>query len=221
MNELRSGFHAGNIRSYEARDFQLRKFLALLKDNQDRLVKAVVADLKCPSDALLEFKYLVSETCHAIRNLKEWMNPTHVHKTIGKIISFEAWDFIMSLAYKFDDCYTRPDPLGIVLIIGAWNYPLTVLLEPFIGALSAGNCVVLKPSEVSSNTAIILAELIPKYMDTKMVRLVNTDGPGTRALMDLKWDHVFFTGSSKIGTLIYEEAAKQLTPVTLELGGKR
>jgi acyl-CoA reductase-like NAD-dependent aldehyde dehydrogenase len=187
------------------------------------LTDALVSDLKSKGDALLEYNYLVSETCETIRNAKAWMQPRHVSKTL-RIYSFIILNYLSEpffIAYKLDECYIRPEPYGVALIIGAWNYPLTVLLEPLLGALAAGNCILLKPSELASHTAILLAELVPKYMDPQVVRLVNTDGEGTSKLLELAWNYIFYTGSTKVGRIVYEKAAKNLTPVTLELSGKR
>lgn len=114
----------------------------------------------------------------------------------------------------------QSEPLGTVLIIGAWNYPLNCILEPLLGALAAGNTAVIKPSELASNTARLLGSLVPQYLDVALVRLINADAKGTAALLDLKWDHVFYTGSARVGRLVYQAAARHLTPVTLELGGK-
>lgn len=109
----------------------------------------------------------------------------------------------------------------MVLIIGAWNYPTNLLLAPAVGAIAAGNTVVLKPSEVSSHTAALITRLLPKYLDSRSYRIVNGAATETTILLEHKFDHIFYTGSGNIGKIVMGAAAKQLTPVTLELGGKR
>ncbi|KAF9960571.1 aldehyde dehydrogenase 3, member A2 [Modicella reniformis] len=121
---------------------------------------------------------------------------------------------------KFDNVHIRKDPLGVVLIIGAWNYPLNLLLAPAVGAIAAGNTVVLKPSEIAPNTAMVLSSLLPTYLDQRAYRIINGAVDETSLLLEQKFDHIFFTGSGSVGKIIMGAAAKQLTPVTLELGGK-
>jgi len=120
-----------------------------------------------------------------------------------------------------DSVHIRKDPLGLVLIIGAWNYPTNLLLAPAVGAIAAGNTVILKPSEVSPNTAALITRLLPKYLDARSYRIVNGAATETTVLLEHKFDHIFYTGSGNIGKIVMGAAAKQLTPVTLELGGKR
>ncbi|MGB0515275.1 MAG: aldehyde dehydrogenase family protein, partial [Wenzhouxiangellaceae bacterium] len=108
----------------------------------------------------------------------------------------------------------------MALIIGAWNYPLLLLLGPLIPAIAAGNCAVLKPSEVTSNASSLMAELIPKYLDNDAFAVVQGAVPETTALLKLRWDHIFYTGGAAVGRIIMKAAAEHLTPVTLELGGK-
>jgi len=108
----------------------------------------------------------------------------------------------------------------VVLVIGAWNYPFHLVCLPLVGALAAGNCVVLKPSELCPSVSAFLSQWIPRYLDPKAVRVVEGGVPETTALLQERWDHIFFTGSAKIGRVVMEAAAKHLTPVTLELGGK-
>ena len=112
------------------------------------------------------------------------------------------------------------DPLGVVLIIGPWNYPVQLLLAPLVGAIAAGNCAVLKPSEVSASVSETLARLLPQYLDQQAIRLVEGAVTETTALLEQRWDHVFYTGNGTIGRVVMAAAAKHLTPVTLELGGK-
>jgi aldehyde dehydrogenase (NAD+) len=114
----------------------------------------------------------------------------------------------------------RYEPFGITLVIGAWNYPINLLLTPVVGAIAGGNAVILKPSEMSAHAASLIAKLIPKYMDQDLIAVVEGGPDETDALLDKKFDLIFFTGSSKVGALVMQKAVKNLTPVVLELGGK-
>jgi aldehyde dehydrogenase (NAD+) len=116
--------------------------------------------------------------------------------------------------------YIYREPLGVTLIIGAWNYPLHLVLVPLIGAIAAGNCAVLKPSEVAPNVSALIAKWIPKYLDRKAVQVVEGSVPETTELLQEKWDHIFYTGNGTVGRIVMAAAARHLTPVTLELGGK-
>ena len=145
------------------------------------------------------------EVVDALDHLDKWTTPTPVSKT---------------LITMMDDVYIQHEPFGVALIIGAWNYPVLLAIQPMIGALAAGNCVVLKPSEVSPSTAKFLEEVIPKYFDQECVKVVNGGVPETTELLKERFDYIFYTGNSQVGRIIYQAASKHLTPLTLELGGK-
>lgn len=113
-----------------------------------------------------------------------------------------------------------PEPYGVALIIGAWNYPVSLLLDPFVGALAAGNTAVLKPSEHAPTVAKLLEELIPTYLDPNCYHVVNGRAQETTELLEQKFDYIFYTGSCRVGKIVHQAASKNLTPVTLELGGK-
>uniref|UniRef100_A0A8C6STC1 Aldehyde dehydrogenase n=1 Tax=Neogobius melanostomus TaxID=47308 RepID=A0A8C6STC1_9GOBI len=119
-----------------------------------------------------------------------------------------------------DQVYVRPQPLGVVLIIGAWNYPWALTLGPLVGAIAAGNAAVVKPSELSECSSLLLRALLPRYLDKDLYPVVTGGVSETQELLRQRWDHVFYTGSSSVGRLVMEAAAAHLTPVTLELGGK-
>ena len=116
--------------------------------------------------------------------------------------------------------WTVHDPLGVVLVIGAWNYPINLLLAPLVGALAGGNAAVLKPSEIAAHTSALMADLVPRYLDSGAVSVVEGGAEETQALLDERFDLIFFTGGSHVGQIVLEKAAKHLTPVVLELGGK-
>ncbi|XP_045872434.1 aldehyde dehydrogenase family 3 member B2 isoform X2 [Meles meles] len=122
--------------------------------------------------------------------------------------------------FSLDSAFIRKEPLGLVLIIAPWNYPVHLTLMPLVGALAAGNCVVLKPSELSKGTGKVLAEVLPRYLDQSCFAVVLGGPQETRQLLEHKFDHIFFTGSTQVGRIVMAAAAKHLTPVTLELGGK-
>nr|XP_031541786.1 aldehyde dehydrogenase family 3 member A2 isoform X1 [Vicugna pacos] len=125
-----------------------------------------------------------------------------------------------NLLTMLDEAYIQPEPLGVVLIIGAWNYPFVLTIQPLIGAIAAGNAVIVKPSEISENTATTLAELLPQYLDQDLYAVINGGVEETTELLKHRFDHILYTGNATVGKIVMEAAAKHLTPVTLELGGK-
>ncbi|KAF9348300.1 Aldehyde dehydrogenase [Mortierella sp. AD094] len=204
---LRSAYHAGVTRSLEYRKQQLRGLYNLVSENDVAIRDAVFKDLhKPPAELMIGESGMVKQECiDAIKNLDKWAANRAV-KT--------------SIVNKFDNVHIRKDPLGMVLIIGAWNYPLNLLLAPAVGAIAAGNTVVLKPSEVAPNTAALLTKLLPSYLDQRAYRIINGAVEETSLLLEHKFDHIFYTGSGQVGKIVMGAAAKHLTPVTLELGGK-
>lgn len=168
---------------------------ALWKDLRRNRVDAAIADLNAIAD----------EADYARRHVRRWLKPT-----------VERTPFFLQPGRTT----VQFDPLGVGLIIGAWNYPIQLVLSPLIAALSAGNAAVLKPSEVSPASAAALAELIPQYLDRDAVSVVTGGVAETTALLEQRWDHIFFTGGTSIGRIVMAAAAKNLTPVLLELGGK-
>uniref|UniRef100_A0A2K6KQ58 Aldehyde dehydrogenase 3 family member B2 n=1 Tax=Rhinopithecus bieti TaxID=61621 RepID=A0A2K6KQ58_RHIBE len=125
-----------------------------------------------------------------------------------------------NLFMKLDSVFIRKEPFGLVLIIAPWNYPVNLVLVPLVGALAAGNCVVLKPSEISQGTEKVVAEVLPRYLDQSCFAVVLGGPQETGQLLEHKFDYIFFTGSPRVGKIVMTAAAKHLTPVTLELGGK-
>ena len=154
---------------------------------------------------MMEHIALNNEAVMMLNNLDSWSKPRSCEK---------------DLAMLFDTLEIRPQPYGVALVIGPWNYPVQLTLMPAIGAIAAGNCVVVKPSEVSAATAQLLEEIIPQYLDNDCIRVVNGGVQETTALLKERFDYIFYTGNSTVGKIVYQAAAKYLTPVTLELGGK-
>lgn len=207
LQELRAGFDRGVTRPLQWRREQLAALSRMLTENETRIGEALAEDLgKPPQEVLLgETALVLSEIRHASRRLGRWTKRRRVHTP---------------LVGQPGRSWVQPEPLGVVLIIGAWNYPIQLLLSPLIPALAAGNCVVLKPSEVAAATSKLMAELVPRYLDERAVRVVEGAVEETTELLRQRFDHIFYTGGSEVGRIIMRAAAEHLTPVTLELGGK-
>ena len=205
--DLRRLFESGATRSEAWRRAQLRGLGAFLREREQEIGEAVFADLGKPvaETWLTETGYLRSEIRYALRHLRSWMRP----KKVG-----------VPLHYQPARAFVEREPLGVVLVIGAWNYPLQLCLAPLVGALAAGNCAVVKPSELAPTTSALLASELASYVDPQAVRVVEGDAACSARLLEHRFDHIFFTGSRRTGQAVMEAAARHLRPVTLELGGK-
>ncbi|KAF3705689.1 Fatty aldehyde dehydrogenase [Channa argus] len=203
----RKAFETGRSKPLEHRIRQLKNLQRLFTERQKVIADAIKKDLNKSEvgTQLYETLGLESEISLTIRKLKEWAAPRPVEKNL------------LTLS---DTVYIKPEPLGVVLIIGAWNYPWAVTIQPLIGAIAAGNAAVVKPSEVCVHTAKVMEELLPLYIDKELYPVVTGGVPETQELLRQRFDHIFYTGNSRVGRLIMDAAAKHLTPVTLELGGK-
>ena len=204
---LRAHFATGVTKSLSWRLSQLDALQHFIMEREQDIVDALQADLGKPATEAFtsEIGIAISELRLARKKLASWMKPERVRTS--------------KIAMP-GRSYVYREPLGVTLIIGAWNYPFHLIVLPLIGALAAGNCVVLKPSEVSSNVSALIAKWMPKYLDRKAIRVIEGGVPETTALLREKWDHIFYTGNGTVGRIVMEAAAKHLTPVTLELGGK-
>jgi aldehyde dehydrogenase (NAD+) len=204
---LRATYRSGRTRSVAWRLTQLGAVARLVDEREDDFVQALATDLGRPAgDAwFADLAIITAEAKYAARHLRSWLKPTRVKTPLG-IKPARAW--------------YEPEPLGVVLVIGPWNYPIQLMLAPLVGALAAGNCAVLKPSELAPACSALLARLVPEYLDPEAVRVVEGDADTTQRLLDQGFDHCLFTGSPEVGKVIMAAAAKHLTPVTLELGGK-
>nr|XP_019963351.1 PREDICTED: aldehyde dehydrogenase family 3 member B1-like [Paralichthys olivaceus] len=207
VDRLRVAFRSGVTIQEQFRRTQLNNLISMLKENEEQIINVLHKDLAKPKFevVLSEVDIVINELYFAIANLKSWMKQEYVSK---------------NLATKLDDCFVRREPLGVVLIIGAWNYPLQLLILPMVGAIAAGNCVIVKPSEISAATANLIAELIPKYLSQDCYAVVQGGAEETKALLQNRFDHILYTGSQNVARSILQAAAVHLTPVTLELGGK-
>ncbi|XP_036718571.1 aldehyde dehydrogenase family 3 member B1 isoform X2 [Balaenoptera musculus] len=207
LQRLREAFSSGRTRPAEFRAAQLKGLSRFLQENKQLLQEALAQDLHKSAfeSEVSEISISQNEINSALRNLRAWMKDEKVPK---------------NLATQLDSAFIRKEPFGLVLIIAPWNYPLNLSLEPLVGALAAGNCVLLKPSEISKSTEKVLAEVLPRYLDQSCFAVVLGGPQETGQLLEHKFDYIFFTGSPRVGKIVMAAAAKHLTPVTLELGGK-
>ena len=203
----RTCFQSGKTRPAEWREQQLAAVKAMVTERADVFYDALWKDLRRNKvdAAIADLNAIADEADYARRRVRRWMKPQSERTPFFLLPGRTTVSF---------------DPLGVGLIIGAWNYPIQLMLSPLIAALSGGNCAVLKPSEVSPASAAALAELVPQYLDPEAVSVVTGGVAETTALLEQKWDHIFFTGGTSIGRIVMTAAAKNLTPVVLELGGK-
>lgn len=207
MKELRITAASGRTRSYDWRVAQLKNLLKICEYHEPEIVAALREDLSKPEleSILYEVAILKNSIGLALKELKHWMMP---EKAKTSITTFPSSAEIV------------PEPLGVVLLISAWNYPFLLSLDPLVGAVAAGNAAVLKPSEISPATSSLLAKLVGEYMDSSAIRVVEGAVAETTALLEQKWDKIFYTGNGRIGRIVMAAAAKHLTPVVMELGGK-
>ncbi|MFF9283240.1 aldehyde dehydrogenase family protein [Streptomyces griseosporeus] len=205
---LRAAFRTGRTQPVAWRTGQLRDLRRMLTEKGDELADALHADLgKSRAEAFrTEIDFTVREIDHTLDHLDDWLRPEPAPVPAHLGADATAW--------------TQYDPLGVVLVIAPWNYPAQLLLAPVVGALAAGNAVVAKPSELAPATSAALARLIPAYLDTEAVAVVEGGVPETTALLAERFDHIFYTGNGTVGRVVMRAAAEHLTPVTLELGGK-
>lgn len=200
-------FRSGATRPLKFRLAALERLEHLLVENKEQICGALYADLRKPKQEALisEVAVLLEEIHLTKKNLRHWMKPEW------------RWTPLTLLPGRSRIYF---EPLGVVLIIGPWNYPLQLALAPLIGAIAAGNCAVIKPSELTPKTSSLIATLVRKYFAAEFVSVVEGGVAETTALLTEKFDHIFFTGSTPVGKIIMQAAAKNLVPVTLELGGK-
>ena len=203
----REYFLSGSTRPAGWRKAQLEAVKALFTENHDELCAALWKDLRRNvTDAdLMDVEYNVKEADYALKHLDAWMEPQRVHTP---------------LVFEPGHIRVRRDPLGVTLIIGAWNEPFMLLFAPLVAAVAGGNTAVLKPSELAVACSAAAARLVPRYFDRRAVAVVEGGIPETTALLAQKWDFIFFTGSPAVGKIVHQAAAQHLTPCVLELGGK-
>jgi aldehyde dehydrogenase (NAD+) len=204
---LRETFRTGRTRGVEWRKQQLQALEKMMVENEEAIAAALAEDLdRSPFEAwLADSASTAGEARYAAKNVHKWMRRKYR---------------LLELAQLPGRGWVEHEPYGTVLVIGAWNYPFYLTLGPAVGAIAAGNTIVLKPSEITPASSHLMAELVPKYLDKSAIVVVEGDGAVSQELIAQGLDRVCFTGGTEIGRKVYEGAAPHLTPVTLELGGK-
>lgn len=207
VQRARDAFDSGRTRPLSWRRAQLDGMRKLLEDNSEQLLAALAADLGKPAAEgwVTDIGFTIGEIKLLQKNLRKWTRPERVSTPIVALPG---------------SSHRVAEPLGVVAIISPWNYPIQLLLSPAAGAIAAGNSVVLKPSEIAPHTSTVITELIHRYLDPDAVQVIEGGVAETTELLAQKFDHIFYTGNGRIGRVVMEAAAKHLTPVTLELGGK-
>ncbi|KAJ9164363.1 hypothetical protein P3X46_023946 [Hevea brasiliensis] len=207
LESMREYFKSGKTRSVSWRLSQLKGLLLFIKEKEAEIFEALKKDLgKHPVEAFRdEVGTLIKSINFALKGLKNWMSSEKVK--LPKIAVLSSAKLV-------------PQPLGLVLIISSWNFPLGLSLEPLIGAIAAGNTMVLKPSEMAPACSSLLANVMTTYLDTKAIKVIQGGPSIGEQLLQQKWDKIFFTGSALVGRIVMSAAVKHLTPVVLELGGK-
>ena len=207
--QMRNYFNSSITKPYSFRKEQLKKLQSAVKKYETQIHDALYTDLKkSPEECwVTETGFLLAEISNILKHLKNWMQPERVPTNL---LNLPSKSFVMQ------------EPLGVVLIISPWNYPFQLLLAPLAGAIAAGNCVVLKSSEFAPATSAIMKQMIEETFDKNYIQFVEGDGATVipEMMNNFTFDHVFYTGSTTVGKIIYKMAAERLVPVTLELGGK-
>ena len=209
LQNMRRYFQSGDTKPYTFRKEQLKKLKQSILNNEQDLYDALYTDLKKSKEEcwVTELGMVISEINAALSGLKNWMEPEKVNTNLLNLPSSSR---------------VMREPLGVVLIIGPWNYPFQLLINPLVGAVAAGNCVVVKPSEFAPATASVMKRVVESVFSKEYILYV--EGEGQKVIPEMmnnfSFDHVFYTGSTAVGKIIYKMAAEKLTPVTLELGGK-
>ena len=205
--QQREFFNTGKSKDIGFRITQLKKLQKAVIDHEAAIIAALKTDLhKSEFETYTtEIALCKKEINYALKQIANWTKPQKANIPLEQFPGFGR---------------IYPEPLGVVLIISPWNYPFQLIIAPLVGAIAAGNCAILKPSEIAAHTSKLLAEILPKYFDPAYIAVVEGGVEISQQLLAEKFDHIFFTGGTTIGRKVMEAAAKHLTPVTLELGGK-
>lgn len=203
----REAFASGRTRDASWREKQLDGLVRLLEENDEALIAALHADLGKPRAEgwTTDLGTTATEISYIRKNIRKWMKSRKVR---------------VPMVAQPGSGFIKPEPLGVILVITPWNYPISLLLNPLAAVFAAGNTAVCKPSELAPACSKLMAELIPQYVDPEAAVVVEGDVEIATELLEQKWDHIFFTGSTNVGRIVMQAAANHLTPVTLELGGK-
>ncbi|KAI8066700.1 Aldehyde/histidinol dehydrogenase [Gongronella butleri] len=208
VSVLRGTFLAGTSRELRWRRLNIERIHDMVKENEEKFYDALAKDMGKPRlEAFTgDINPVLEECVYYLDNLDRLVKDKKIKGRNGAAASGTT--------------VVRKEALGLVLILGAWNFPVQLTLVPLIGAIAAGNTVIIKPSEIAPHTANLLADLFPTYVDSRMYRIVNGGVDAATALLAQRFDHIFYTGSTNVGKIVMQAAAKNVTPVTLELGGK-
>jgi aldehyde dehydrogenase (NAD+) len=200
-------FNSNQTRDINWRKQQLQQIKHLVNENEQAFLDALASDLGKPAQEawITEVSYVTGDVDHVCKRLNSWAKKRRVATPI---------------VAQPGRSYIQPEPQGTVLIIGAWNYPMQLILAPLVAVIAAGNCAIVKPSELAPATSQLLAKLIPQYLDPQAVSVVEGAVEETTALLSLPFDHIMYTGNGQVARIVMTAAAKHLTPITLELGGK-
>ena len=200
-------FNTNTTRNLNWRREQLKQIIKLVTENEDRLIDALQKDLGKPraESWLTETAYIIKDARHTLNKLNKWNRKRRV---TTPVVIQPGRSFI------------QPEPLGTILIIGAWNYPFQLIFAPLIAVLAAGNCAVIKPSELAPHVSELIATLVPQYLDDRAISVIQGGVEETTELLAIPFDHIMYTGNGAVGRIVMNAASKHLTPVTLELGGK-
>lgn len=203
----RNAFNSGKTRSLSFREAQLKNLIRMYQENREAIIKALHEDLNKPKQeaVITELEFLIHDAENMLNNLRTWAKPERVKKSMADIMNTPE---------------IIREPYGVVLVMGAWNYPIQVTMAPVSGAIAAGNCVIIKPSEISKSIDKFIRETVPKYLDTECYQVFSAAVPGTTELLKERFDFIIYTGSTSVGRIVHAAANKYLTPVCLELGGK-
>ena len=207
LQKQRDFFSTQQTKAISFRKKALKRLQKEVVAREDAIADALYADFKKPKFETLaaETQFVLAELKLALKNIDLWSRPERKSATL---MNWPSSDWI----YK--------EPYGAVLIIAPWNYPFQLAIAPLVGAITAGNTVIIKPSEATPNTSRLISEIITAVFPREHVAVVEGGVEVSQQLLSQKWDYIFFTGSTRVGKIVYESAAKHLTPVTLELGGK-
>lgn len=207
LQKARNAFRRGVTKDVNFRIQQLNNLYSMCIENEKELTDAVMQDLGKPyqESVLYEVEFLLNDIRCMRQNIHKWIKSEPSEKNFITIL---------------DETFVQSEPYGVVFVLGAWNYPVQLTLSPVVGAITAGNCVIVKPSELAPKTASVIQKLIPKYLDSECYHVVTGGPTETSEMLKEEYDYIFYTGSTRIGQIVREAANKHLTPCTLELGGK-
>ena len=200
-------YASGKTRSILFRKKRLKALKEAIKEHESEIFNALAADFRKPAFETLgtEVAYVIAEIEHALKHIESWAKP---RKISASLINFPARE------------YVQPEPYGVSLIIAPWNYPFHLAIAPLVAAIAAGNCAVVKPSEISGHTSAVIEKIIGKIFEKEFVTVVQGAVETSTNLLAQPWDNIFFTGSVPVGKIVMKAAAEHLTPLILELGGK-